>query len=443
MLISFFCWFRLLKSFARPFALVSFLLLSSFCVVFGQISTTPSSFPYPAINFAYTQNFSNLPVPSNYVSGITGKGPYFLGSLHAGLQGLFIAQTIGSGTALNFATSSGSNASSGIFSYGANNTATRGLGSLASSAGAYVFGISFTNTTNTIIDQFEIEFTAAQWRKGGSGKAGEWTFLYHTSSTNNALDTLTKKDTTLNFTSVQTSTGTAALNGLLTVNQQQKKDTLLHLNWRPGEQLILKWQDKDDIGNDDGMALQQLICKALSMPDNTAPTVFALIPPPAKTYTTGDTLTAKIIFSEPCILNSQSFLPYLVVTISDSAKNMVYTNGSGTNEWYFSYIIEKGDLEKNGLRIYPQINSDTSAIRDAAFNHCNGIIAGNTHFLQVNIDAVVPAFIDTNILHIHSCKLAVAILPAQLGVVQTDSSETLFWKVKLAPMQGKILGLPS
>lgn len=438
MLISFFYLSRLLRS----VALVSFLLLYSFCVAFGQISTTPSSYPYPAVNFVYTQNFSNLPVPSTYVSGITGKGPYFLGSLHTGLIGLFMAQTSGSGTALNFATSSGSNAVAGIFSYGANNGTIRGLGSLASSAGAYVFGISFINNTGTIIDQFEIEFTAAQWRKGGSGRINEWTFLYHTSKTNNVLDTLTKKDTSLNFTSVQTSTGTAALNGLLTINQQQKKDTLTNLQWRPGEQLILKWQDKDEIGNDHGMALQQLIGKALSMPDNTAPTVFALIPPPAKTYTVGDTLTAKIIFSEPCFLNSRSFLPYLVVTISDSAKNMVYNKGSSTNEWYFSYIITKGDFVKNGLNIYPQINSDTAAIRDAAFNYCNGIIVSNTRFLQVNIDAVAPVFIDTNTLHINSCKLAVAILPAQLGVVQTDSSETIFWKVKLAPRQGEILGLP-
>jgi hypothetical protein len=438
MLISFFCLTRL----PRSVALTIILLFGGSNLVFGQISTTPLSFPYPAINFAYTQNFSNLPVNSNYLSGITGKGPYFLGSLHAGLQGLFIAQTNGSNTALNFATSSGSNAASGIFSYGANNAATRGLGSLASSAGSYLFGISFTNTTNTIIDQFEIEFTAAQWRKGGSGRINEWTFMYHTSSTNNVLDTLTKKDTTLYFTSVQTSTGTAALNGLLTVNQQQKKDTLFNIQWKPGEQLILKWQDKDEVGNDDGMALQKLIVKALTMPDNTAPTVFALIPPPAKTYTTGDTITAKIIFSEPCFLNSSRFIPYLVATISDSAKNLQYTKGSGTNEWYFSYIITKGDLVKNGLNIYPQINSDTGAIRDATLNNCNGIITSNTRFLQVKIDAVAPAFIDTNTLHLNSCKIAIAMLPAQLGVVQTDSSETIFWKVKLAPMQGEILGLP-
>jgi hypothetical protein len=206
--------------------LASFLLLGSFPVVFGQISTIPSSYPYPSINFVYTQNFSNLPSSSTYASSLTGKGPFFLGSLHAGLTGVFMAQTSGSNAALNFATSSGSNAVAGIFSYGANNIPTRGLGSLASSAGSYIFGISFTNNTGTVIDQFEIEFVAAQWRKGGSGKANEWTFSYATAATNNVLDTLTKKHTTLNFTSVQTSTGTAALNGLLTTNQQQKKDSL-------------------------------------------------------------------------------------------------------------------------------------------------------------------------------------------------------------------------
>jgi hypothetical protein len=165
-----------------------------------------------------------------------------------------------------------------------------------------------------------------------------------------------------------------------------KKDTLFNLQWKPGEQLILKWQDKDEVGNDDGMALQQLIGKALTMPDNTAPTVFEVIPPPAKTYTTGDTITAKIIFSETCFLNSSTFIPYLVATISDRAKNMVYTKGTGTNEWHFSYIITKGDLVKSGLNISPQINSEQSAIRDAAFNYCNGIINSNTRFLQVKID---------------------------------------------------------
>jgi hypothetical protein len=426
--------------------MLAFLIISFPNVIFSQISTNASSYPYPAINFVYTQNFSNLPLSSTYASGINGKGPYFLGSLHAGLTGLFIAQTSGNNIALNFATSTGSNATSGIFSYGpangATSTATRGLGSLASSAGSYVFGITFTNTSNTIIDQFEIAFVAAQWRKGGSGKANEWSFSYATSATNNVVDTLTKKDTTLNFYSVQTSTGTAALNGLLPINQQQKKDTLFHLNWKPGEQLILKWQDKDDIGNDDGMALQQFICKALSMPDNTAPTVLEVIPPISKTYTTGDTLTAKIIFSEPCFLNSRTFNPYLVATISDSAKNLAYTKGSGTNEWHFTYLITSGDLVKNGLTIYPKINSDTNTIRDAAFNDCNGMITSNTRFLQVKIDAVVPAFIDTNMLPLNSCKRPLAILPAALGVTQTDSSETILWKLQLAPTQGEILGLP-
>lgn len=434
------------KPFAQPFLLTAFLLISATNNVFSQISTTPSSYPYPAINFAYTQNFSNLPGASSFVSGLSSKGPYYLGSLHTGLNGLFIAQTNGSNTLLNFGPNSGTNASTGIFSYGpsngATNGATRGLGSLAGSAGSYIFGIVFTNTSNTIIDQFEIELVAAQWRKGGSGKANIWTFSYASSPINNVLDTVTKKDLELSFYSVQTSLGTAALNGLLSIHQQRKKDTLFNLNWKPGEYLILKWQDKDDIGNDDGMALQQLICKALSLPDNTAPTVFEVIPPVTKTYAAGDTLTAKIIFSEPCFLNSSPFLPYLVATISDSAKNMMYTKGSGSNEWHFSYLVTIGDLVKNGLNLYPKINSDTGSITDAAFNNCNGIITSNTRFLQVKIDAVAPVFIDSSQLQLYSCKRPAAIVSEVLGVNQTDSSETLLWKLKLAPKQGEILGLP-
>ncbi len=89
---------------------VAFLLISASNVVFSQISTTPNNYPYPAVNFVYTQNFSTLPTASGYVSGISAKGPYYLGSIHPGLSGLFIAQTNGSNSALNFNTSSGTNA---------------------------------------------------------------------------------------------------------------------------------------------------------------------------------------------------------------------------------------------------------------------------------------------------------------------------------------------
>ena len=151
MLISICRVFHLLSSFVqflKPFfaqffaariTLAAFLLISTTKVVLAQISTTPGSYPYPAINFVYAQNFSNLPATSSFASGITGKGPFYLGSLHTGLTGLFIAQTSGTNAVLNFATSAGTNAVTGIFSYGpangATNAATRGLGSLASSAG--------------------------------------------------------------------------------------------------------------------------------------------------------------------------------------------------------------------------------------------------------------------------------------------------------------------
>ena len=425
-----------------PIVLPAALLLCFDCPLVAQPSTNPIFYNYPSVGFAYTQNFSTLPQISTYQSSLIGKGPYFLGSLHSGLTGLFIAQNSGSSLVLNFATSAGSNATPGIFSYGPTNSAIRGLGSLSSSAGAYIFGVAFTNKSSSVIDQFEIDITAGQWRKGGSGKANQWTFSYITTISKSVLDTGFTTNPLLDFSSVQTSAGAAAVNGILAVNQQRKKDTITHLNWKPNEQLILKWEDKDEVGNDDGMAIQLLQCKALSMPDNKAPTAVELLVHNVKTYTTGDTLVASILFSKPCFLSVNTFAPYLVATISDSAKNIVYAAGSGSNLWYFYYVIEQGDLVKNGLQLFPKINASIGSIQDASANICEGLITGNTRFASVQIDAAPPQFLDSTTAHVHSCKSFISMDVRVFGVTKIDSTEAIIWKLSTPPMHGKISGLP-
>ncbi|MBL0882365.1 MAG: hypothetical protein IBJ16_03275, partial [Chitinophagaceae bacterium] len=157
----------------------------------------------------------------------------------------------------------GSGTGSGIYSYGLAGINTLALGSLASGTGVYAFGVVFENLTGSILNKINIQYKATQWRKGGSGNTNHWQFSYQTRHFNN-IDTgnLIKKNDG-NLISIHHSSGTATLNGHLSTNQYTIHITITDIIWRPGEKLILRWDDQDETGSDDGMAIDDFHFSAI------------------------------------------------------------------------------------------------------------------------------------------------------------------------------------
>ena len=213
---------------------------------------------YTQQNISINQNFDGLPATGSF--SLIGKGPHLIQNapiIANNINGWQFLQISGSGTNANFLVGTGSGTGSGTYSYGLSNNSERAMGCLASSTGIYSMGIILTNNSGTTLNTATISFIAEQWRKGGSGNKNTWRFRYKTGSFNDLNQSSLIDEAQLNFSSLQTSTGVATLNGNLPENQQAVNYTIENIQWNNGEQILLRWDDADETGSDDAMAIDQ------------------------------------------------------------------------------------------------------------------------------------------------------------------------------------------
>ncbi|MEA3425980.1 MAG: T9SS type A sorting domain-containing protein [Bacteroidota bacterium] len=239
-----------------------FLILASLCfggpsLCLAQTGLAPVL--YTTAGSVYTQNFDGLPASGSF--SLTGKGPFTLSEppIRAlNLGGWQLLMTAGSNANASFATGTGSSTGNGVYSLGNAGSTDRALGSLASGTGIYAFGLILTNQTGSILNSFTVSFTAEQWRKGGSSNKNTWTFRYKTGTMTQIADTGLIVEPRLDFNSLTSTSPASSLNGNLPDNRQRISVTLTGISWKKGEQLLLRWDDIDENGSDDVMAMDDL-----------------------------------------------------------------------------------------------------------------------------------------------------------------------------------------
>ncbi len=199
------------------------------------------------------------PKPKAAVPGGTGGS--------SGWEGEKIAGT-GSASTVPWTVDNGSGTSGGLYDYGATNSTDRALGMLASSSNICGFGVELVNNTGATINSVSISYVGEYWRfssptssTGGApvntltfgyavGASGLPTYIGDPIGTNgltgfSALDLV--GPTSLPFNGTQPLDGNA--------NSQTFSGTLTNLAWAQGASLYIRWQDKDDTGNDAGLAV--------------------------------------------------------------------------------------------------------------------------------------------------------------------------------------------
>jgi Ca2+-binding RTX toxin-like protein len=97
---------------------------------------------------------------------------------------------------------------------------------------------------------------------------------------------------------------------------------------------------------------------------NTVVPAFSL--PPNGTYTTGQSLTFTVNFSEEVLVTG---VPVLPLTIGSTTRNATYSSGSGTTRLTFTYRIAAGDLDTNGITVGNGIALNGGTIKDVAGNN--------------------------------------------------------------------------
>ncbi len=319
--------------------LLLFVVLCIHQTACGQVSASPVLYNTPGA--IYTQSFDGLPNTGSF--SLTGKGPFNLSGSPingTGLTGWQLMMASGSNVNAVFAVGTGSGTGNGVYSFGNSASADRALGSLASSTGVYAFGLLLTNNTGGILNSFTLAFTAEQWRKGGSANKNIWSFHYKTGSLSNMDQPEMVADSSLNFSSVVTTTGGGSLNGNLSDNQQNISFTISNITWKPGEQLLLRWDDADESGSDDACAIDNI------------------------------SFTASLISSLPTVINN---------AVSNITANSAVLNGSVNDHFANTSIVFEYDTVNTWL--HPQ---SIRAIPDT-------IRAGSGNSLvNANLPALLP-----------------------------------------------------
>lgn len=154
-------------------------------------------------------------------------------------------------------TGTGTGTVGGLYSFGLEVSADRSLGSLASSANTYRYGVALTNGTGMAVTNLAVAFMAEQWRVGTGSTTNTLTFEFCV--TNRVLPfnqgvwrrvNALCFDTPLPVTNESLSAGAAYA--------QERLSAAITRPVAPGGVVMLRWSDADDVGSDHAFGIDDL-----------------------------------------------------------------------------------------------------------------------------------------------------------------------------------------
>ncbi|MEH2115632.1 Calx-beta domain-containing protein [Nostoc sp.] len=210
-------------------------------VIQAYKSILPASF-----TGTYSQNFNTLAVSGTSIAWTNDST----------IPGWYSTRT-------NYNAGSGTNNTGAMYSFGT--TTDRALGSVASgTTGTIYYGLRLQNNTGSPITSLQVNYTGEQWRNGGNTSPQQLKFSYQTGSTVASLTTGTWTPvTSLDFTGPIATATPGALIGNQIANRTVIAPVILNLATpiANGEEIILRWEDIDDGGNDHGLAIDDVSVK--------------------------------------------------------------------------------------------------------------------------------------------------------------------------------------
>lgn len=222
-------------------------LLSLLPAAHADISVTSSA-------FTYSENFDSLTTATAATAWINDST----------LPGWNLFISTGAAAPTIAADTGGSNA--GTFrSYGSAGSAERALGGTAS--GGTYFGspastaiagwiaVSFTNNSGTTLDGFTVSYDGEQWRNGGNTSAQTMIVELGLGATLASVGLWMAPGGGFDFTSPVIGATAAAVDGNTAGLVSSLGGSVTSLGWAPGQTLWLRFTERNDVGNDHGLAI--------------------------------------------------------------------------------------------------------------------------------------------------------------------------------------------
>ncbi|WP_146864111.1 Ig-like domain-containing protein, partial [Chitinophaga cymbidii] len=143
---------------------------------------------------------------------------------------------------------------------------------------------------------------------------------------------------------------------------------------------------RDAAGNDASLTLAGIQPTSGVLVDATAPVVNSVTVPANGYYKANDVLTFEVVYSENVIVTGP---PYIEVTIGAVTRQATYTSGSTGNELTFSYTVQNGDLDMDGIALGGNVELAGGTVQDAVGNNALPALnnPGNTSGVFVNTTA--------------------------------------------------------
>lgn len=237
-----------------------FTALAILCWI-GSVSF--ASFSYTTSGAVVSQNFDTLPsggtLPAPWTNNSTLSGWYLFDRNSNALS------TIRYGD--------GSSLTGSFYSFGSSNSSERALGGVGSGnayfgspAGGAVAGyISFsaTNMTGQTLSSFTTAFNGEQWLAAADSLAQTMVFEYGFGTSFTTVSNWNTPSGTFNWSSTQTATSATNINGN-TAGLVSGRGGTINTTWSPGQTLWLRWIERNDTGNDHGLAIDDFSFSAIT-----------------------------------------------------------------------------------------------------------------------------------------------------------------------------------
>ncbi|RPE05646.1 hypothetical protein EGT74_25050 [Chitinophaga lutea] len=128
--------------------------------------------------------------------------------------------------------------------------------------------------------------------------------------------------------------------------------------------------------------------------DADPPAVANVAVPASGNYKSGDVLHFTVNFNENVVVTGTPSLP---VIIGGNTRQAAYSAGSGTQAFVFSYTIQAGELDQDGIALGASIALNGGTIKDAATNNATLTLNNAGSSAGVLVDAVAPVVLSVTV----------------------------------------------
>ncbi|MCJ0741862.1 YDG domain-containing protein [Pedobacter montanisoli] len=130
---------------------------------------------------------------------------------------------------------------------------------------------------------------------------------------------------------------------------------------------------------------------AYELQADAATAITTVTVPSNVTYRIGQQLSFTIKFSGNVNVTTTGGIPFLALTIGSTTRYAAYASGSGTTDLVFTYTIQSGDLDANGIVVGNAIDLNGGTITDVASNAVVLTLNGVSSTAGVLVDGVAPS----------------------------------------------------